>query len=63
MSSHAYLRYYSEIEGAFELAYMLNEHPKTLEIKVLYDECILDTIPGTAYKPSKLVKEFDYTKE
>lgn len=62
-SDKAYHRFYSDIEGAFNLAYILNNDPKVLEIKCLYDEIVLDIIPGSQYKPSKLVKTFDYTKE
>jgi hypothetical protein len=58
-----YHRFYSSIEGAFNLAYILNENPKVLEFKCLFDEVILDEIPASSYKPSKLVKKFDYTKE
>ncbi len=59
----AYHRFYTDISGAFDLAYIINEHPKTIEFKCLLDECILTEIPGSSYKPSKLVKYFDYQKE
>jgi len=59
----SYLRFYTDVTGAFDLAYILNEHPKTIEFKCLYDECILTEIPGTSYKPSKLVTSFNYAKE
>lgn len=59
----AYERFYSTIESAFMLAYMINNWEKTIEFKCTLDECILDTIPGSAYRPSKLVQEFDYSKE
>lgn len=59
----AYHRFYTTIEGAFDLAYIIDTNNKVLEFKCLWDECILDTIPGSSYKPSKLVKTFDYTKE
>jgi len=61
--SVSYHRFYSDIKGAFDLAYILNEHPKTLEFKCLVDECIVLEIPGSSYKPEKLVRAFDYTKE
>lgn len=59
----SYHRMYCGVEAAFDFAYIINEHPKTLEFKCLLDECTLDEIPGSSYKPSKLVKTFDYTKE
>jgi len=61
--SSAYKRFYTDIEGAFDLAYIINEHPKTLEFKCLFDEVIMAEIPGSCYKPNKLVQYFDYTKE
>ena len=59
----AHHRFYCGVEAAFDLAYIINEHPKTIEFKCLFDECILTEIPGSAYKPSKLVIVFNYTKE
>lgn len=59
----SYLRFYTDRQGAFDLAYILNEHPKTIEFKCLEDDYPLDEMPGTSYKPSKLVRSFDYTKE
>lgn len=58
-----YHRFYSDITGAFDFAYILNEHPKVIEFKCLCDDTVVDTIPGSAYRPAKLVKAFDYTKE
>lgn len=62
-SDKAYQRFYTDINGAFDLAYIINQHPKTIEFKCLYDEVILEEIPGSSYKPSKLVKHFNYSKE
>ncbi len=59
----AYLRFYTDIEGAFDLAYIIDTHPKTIEFKCLIDEWALEEIPGSSYKPAKLVRTFDYTKE
>lgn len=63
MSSESYQRFYTDIKGAFELACIIDEHPKTIEFKCLYDEVVLTEIPGSTYKPSKLVQVFDYTKD
>lgn len=60
---NAYQRIYTDVKGAVGLAYLINEHPKTIEFKCLYDEIVLTEIPGSTYKPSKLVHVFDYTKE
>lgn len=62
-NDNAYLRFYAGIEGAFDLAYIINNNPSTIEFKCLFDECIVTEIPGSAYKPSKLVSIFDYSKE
>lgn len=59
----SYHRFYSSIEGAFNLAYMINEDSRVIEFKCLFDEVVLDEIPASRYKPSKLVRTFDYTKE
>jgi len=59
----SYLRFLTEVEGAFDLAYILQNNTKVIEFKCLIDECLLAEIPGSSYKPSKLVQKFDYTKE
>jgi hypothetical protein len=58
-----YLRFITEVEGAFDLAYILQNNLKVIEFKCLVDECLLTEIPGSSYKPGKLVQKFDYTRE
>lgn len=59
----SYHRFYADIKGAFDLAYIIDSNHKTIEFKCLLDETVLDIIPGSSYKPAKLVAKFDYTKE
>lgn len=63
MSDRAYVRMYTDIDGAFTLAELLDSEGRIIEYKMLYDEIILDTVPGTSYKPTKTVRYFDYKKE
>ncbi len=62
-SEVSYKRFYTDAEGAFDLAYILNENSKVIEFKCFQDDYPLDTMPGTSYTPSKLVRTFDYSKE
>lgn len=59
----AYLRFYTDIDGAFDMAYIIDNHPGTIEFKCLFDETIVDQIPGTGYKPKRLVRDFNYMVE
>ncbi len=55
--------YYTDIRDAFYLAYLINNDPNTIEFKCLNVDYLEETIPGSSYKPSKLVRAFDYSKE
>jgi hypothetical protein len=61
--TNAYLRFYTDIQGAFDLAYIIDNHPKTIEFKCLFDEVIMNEIPGSSYKPNRLVRDFNYQVE
>lgn len=53
-------RFYSTISDAFNLAYSLEKNDCVIDYKCIQDDYIVDTVPGTGYKPQKMVQKFEY---
>jgi predicted acetyltransferase len=53
---------FCEISTAFAVAYALENDKNCIEFKCFYTDCQVTEIPGTLFKPSKLVTKFCFTE-